>query len=176
MVTPKGSISIGRESSQDFCVLCAVAYLYVSPLGGSRDETWCGQGIRKRSVSWDLPKLSQFWRCNRGFGPRTTQNHLRTEQFVSGKWNSSRVAACALRNEQAATLLEFHVLLTNCFVSGWFYVVRGPKPPLHRHNWLSFGKFQDTGRFSIPCPRHVSSRLPPSGETYNYATAPRTLK
>jgi hypothetical protein len=77
-----------------------MAYLQVSPLGGSRDETWRGQGIRKRSVSWNLPKLSQLWRCNGGFGPRTTQNHLRTKQFVSGTWNSSRVAACALRNEQ----------------------------------------------------------------------------
>jgi hypothetical protein len=59
MVTPKGSISIGRESLQVFfCVLRAVAYLQVSPLDGSREETWHGQGIRKRSVSWNLPKLS----------------------------------------------------------------------------------------------------------------------
>ena len=40
-----------------FCVLGAVAYLQVSWLGGSRDETWRGQGIRKRSVPWNLPKL-----------------------------------------------------------------------------------------------------------------------
>jgi hypothetical protein len=47
-------------------------------------------------------------------------------------------------------------------------------PLLHRHNWLSFGKFQDTERFLIPCPHHVSSRLPPSGETCKYATVPNT--
>ena len=35
---------------------------------------------------------------------------------------------------QAATLLEFHVPLTNCFVRRWFCAVHGPKPPLHRHN------------------------------------------
>jgi hypothetical protein len=35
-----------------------------------------------------------------------------------------------------------------------------------------FGKFQYTERFLIPCPRHVSSRLSPSGETCKYATAP----
>ena len=29
----------------------------------------------------------------------------------------------------------------------------------------NFGKFQDTERFLIPCPRHVSQRLSPSGET-----------
>jgi hypothetical protein len=36
----------------------------------------------------------------------------------------------------------------------------------------SFGKFQDTQRFLIPCPRHVSSRLSLSGEICKYATAP----
>jgi hypothetical protein len=70
-------------------------------LGGSRNETWCGQAIRKHCVSWNLPKLSQLWWCNRGCGPCATQNHLRTKQFMSGTWNSSIVAACALRNEQA---------------------------------------------------------------------------
>jgi hypothetical protein len=29
----------------------------------------------------------------------------------------------------------------------------------------NFGKFQDTERFFIPCPRHVSLRLPPSDKT-----------
>ena len=33
-----------------------MAYLQVSSLGGSRDETWRGQTIRKRSVSWNLPQ------------------------------------------------------------------------------------------------------------------------
>jgi hypothetical protein len=80
------------------------------------------------------------------------------------------------RNEQATTRLEFHVPLTNCVVDVWFCVVHGPKLPLHRHNWLSFGKFQDTERFLIPCPHHVPSRLPPSGETCKYATAPCTQK
>jgi len=76
-------------------------YLQVPPLGGSRDEKWRSQWIRKRSVSWNLPKLSQFWRFNGGFGSCTTQNHLQTKQFVNGTWNSSRVAACALPNEVA---------------------------------------------------------------------------
>jgi len=78
-----------------------MAYLQVSPLGNSRDLTWCGQGIWKHSVSWNLPKLSQLWWYNGGFRPCTTQNHLQTKQFVSGTWNSSRVAACALWNKQA---------------------------------------------------------------------------
>jgi len=76
-------------------------YLQVPPLGGSRDEKWRSQRIRKRSVSWNLPKLSQLWRCNGGFGSCTTQNHLQTKQFVISTWNSSRVTACALRNEVA---------------------------------------------------------------------------
>jgi hypothetical protein len=39
-----------------------------------------------------------------------------------------------------------------------------------------FGKFQDTECFLIPCPRHVLSWLPPSGETCKYATVPSTQK
>ena len=81
--------------------------------------------------------------------------------------------ACSFRSAQAATLLEFHVPLTNCFVHMWRCVLHGPKPPLHRHNWLSLANSK-TEFFLIHCPRHVSSRLPPSGETCKYATAPIT--
>jgi len=84
--------------------------------------------------------------------------------------------ATSFRSAQAATLLEFHVPFTNCFVCRWFCVVHDPKPPLHRHNWLSFGKFQETERFLIHCERHFSSRLPPSGETCKYTKAPSKKK
>ena len=46
----------------------------------------------------------------------------------------------------------------------------------YSHNWLSFGKFQDTERFLIHCERHFSLRLPPSGGTWKYAKAPSTKK
>ena len=55
-------------------------------------------------------------------------------------------------------------------------MVHDPKPPLHSHNSLSFGKFQDTERFLIHCERHFSSRLPPSSGTWKYAKAPSTKK
>ena len=84
--------------------------------------------------------------------------------------------ASSFRSAQAATLLEFHVPLTNCFVRRWFCAVHGPKPPLHRQNWLSFGKFQDTEHFLIHCARHFLSWLPPSGGTCKYAKAPSTKK
>ena len=93
--TAERSISIGRESLHVLFVLGALAYFQVSPLGGSREEKWHSQWIRKRSVSWNLPKLSQLWLCNGGFGSWTTQNHLQTKKFVNGTWNSSRVAACS---------------------------------------------------------------------------------
>jgi len=48
--------------------------------------------------------------------------------------------------------------------------------PLHLHNWLSFGKFQDTEHFLIHCERHFSSRLPPSGGTCKYTKSPSTKK
>ena len=84
--------------------------------------------------------------------------------------------ASSFRSAQASILLEFHVPLANCFVRRWFYAVHGPKPPLHRHNWLSFGKFQDKERFLIYCAHHFSSRLPPSCGTCKYAKAPSTKK
>ena len=84
--TAERSISIGRESVQVFLVLGALAYFQLPPLGGSREEKWRSQWIRKRSVSCNLPKLSQMWLCNGGFGSCTTQNHLQTKQFVNGTW------------------------------------------------------------------------------------------
>ena len=58
--TAERSISIARESVQVFFVLGALAYIQVPPLGGSREEKWRSHSIRKRSVSWNLPKLSQL--------------------------------------------------------------------------------------------------------------------
>ena len=55
-------------------------------------------------------------------------------------------------------------------------MVHDPKPPLHSHNSLSLGKFQDTERFLIHCERHFSSRLLPIGGTWKYAKAPSTKK
>ena len=72
--------------SPSFFVLGALAYFQVPPLGGSREEKWRTQWIRKRSMSWNLPKLSQLWLCNGGFGSCTTKNHLQTKQFVNGTW------------------------------------------------------------------------------------------
>ena len=69
-----------------------------------------------------------------------------------------------------------HVPFTNCFFCRWFCVVHDQNPPLHSHNWLSFGKFQDTDRFLNHCERHFSSRLPPIGGTWKYAKTPSTKK
>jgi hypothetical protein len=117
-----------------------MAYLQVSPLGASREETWRGHGIRKRSVPWNLPEPSL---CIRYL---FAQRHLRKmNQILDGGICNSRlrrcfdfwglltkvsrtrstVSACSFRSEQAATLLEFLVPLTNCFVRRWFCVVLG---------------------------------------------------
>ena len=104
-------------------------------------------------------------------------NHCCCGKEISIKYSHSVTrTACSFRSAQAATLLEFHVPFTKCFVCRWFCVVHDPKPPLHSHNSLSFGKFQDTERFLIHCERHFSSRLPPSGGTWKYAKAPSTKK
>jgi len=71
--TAERSISIGTEFLQVFFfVLGALAYFQVPPLGGSHEEKWRSQWIRKRSVSWNLTKLSRLWLCNGGFGSCTT--------------------------------------------------------------------------------------------------------
>jgi hypothetical protein len=51
----------------------------------------------------------------------------------------------------------------------WLVVAQGPKPQLHPHNWLTFGKLQDTKRFLTPvhamfrhdCPLAVKSASTP---------------
>jgi hypothetical protein len=81
-----------------------------------------------------------------------------------GRWPRQ---ACSVRSSQAATLLEFHVQLTYCFVRRWVYVVHGPKPPLHRHNWHKFANSKKQNAFLFPvrvmfrngCPLAVKSEV-----------------
>ena len=84
--TAERNISIGRQSLQVFFCTRGLGVLTGSTARGSREEKWRSQWIRKRHVSWSLPKLSQLWLCNGGFGSCTTQNHLQTKQFVNGTW------------------------------------------------------------------------------------------
>jgi len=136
-------MSIDRESLQGFFfVLGALVYLQVPPLGGSRDEKWRSQWIRKRYVSWNLPKLSQLWRCNGGFGSCITQNHLQTKQFVNGTWNSSRVAAYALRNEVA---FRAHVACRRNLITG---LTSTASPRVHISSSCKVGQ-KNLERFSI---------------------------
>jgi hypothetical protein len=62
--------------------------------------------------------------------------------------------------------LQVSVLLYRCSICS----------PMVTRQMSIFGKFQDTERIFIPCPGHVSSRLPPSDKTCKYATAPSTQK
>ena len=137
------SISIGRESLQVFFVLGALAYFQVAPLGGCREENLRSQRIRKRSVSWNLPKLSQLWRCNGGFRSCTTQNHLQT--------NSSRVAACSFRSAQAATLLEFmyHLRIVLSVGGSVWYMIRNLRFTVTIDSVLANSKTQNAFLFSV---------------------------
>ena len=93
--------------------------------------------------------------------------------LVGTAYSSAKMVGAKRTGRHSAGI---HVPFTNCFVCRWFCVVHDPKPPLHSHNSLSFGKFQDTERFLIHCERHFSSRLPRSGGTWKYAKAPSTKK
>ena len=114
----------------------------------------------------DMCTLVDFWEL------LTNVSRTRSTVSADGPGRPVRFAA----HRQPATLLEFHVPFTNCFFCRWFCVVHDPKPPLHCHNWLSFGKFQDTERFLIHYERHFSSRLPHSGGNCKYAKASSTKK
>ena len=86
--TAEKSISIGWESLQVFLVLGALAYFQFPPLGGSRDEKWRSQWIRKRSVSWNLPKLSELWLAT-AYGPGRPVRFAAHRQPLC--WNSCTI-------------------------------------------------------------------------------------
>jgi hypothetical protein len=126
--------------------------------------------------------------------------HLRTKQFVSGTWNSSRVAACALRNEEAVRAHRLR-LSSVCVkrLSGALrsQLARGQKVGqklgvslplltcsfLPCLSWLLHSRVRKSRRvihkslqdFRTRL-RHFSSRLPSSGGTCKYAKAPSTKK
>jgi hypothetical protein len=97
---------------------------------GSRDETLWWQGIRKHSVSWNLPKLSHLWLYSGGFGQSTTE----TKQFVSGTRNSSRLSACMLRNQQV--IWGHHPRLSSMWEKLLSGALRNPTHCVSRKLWM----------------------------------------
>jgi hypothetical protein len=77
-----------------------------------------------------MSTLGDFWRLLTNVSRTVRQSRL---MAPAGLFLSQRTGSYSP---------EFHVPLTNCFVRMWFCVVHGPKPPLHRHNWLSFCKLK----------------------------------
>ena len=125
---------------------------------GSRKGTSLGWNITGHFVQW-ISQVDLHAYMTGNFGLEVSNTNC---LFVSQRTGSHSAG--------------IHVPFTNCFVCRWFCVVHDPKTPLHSHNLLSFGKFQDTERFLIHCERYFSSRLPPSGGTWKYATVPSTKK
>ena len=128
--------------------------LFISPSGISElDCATTKTHTAERNISIGRESLQVFF-CTRHLGILPWHTAKRTGSHSAG----------------------IHVPFTNCFVCRWFCVARDPEPPLHSHNWLSFGKFQGTEHFLIHCERHISSQLPPSGGIWKYAKAPSTKK
>jgi len=67
------------------------------------------------------------YRCSICWLLRAPDKHFSHTLNSLGRWPQP---ASSFRSAQAATLLEFHVPLTNCFVHRWFCAVHGPKPLL----------------------------------------------
>jgi hypothetical protein len=93
--TAERSISIGRNPSKFMWVIGAMAYLQVSPLGGSHDKTWRGQGGRKLSVSCvlEFAKTESVVAVQGRFQTKYHTEPLMDKTVLSGTRNSSRVAA-----------------------------------------------------------------------------------
>jgi hypothetical protein len=133
--------------------------------------------MRKRSISWNFPKLCQLWWSNRGFGPSTTQNQLWPKQFVSGTRNSSRVAACALWNEQGSWS---HRLRLSSVCNQYPFAQRHLCRICQTLDWGICNSWlvhcvDFWGLLSkVSHTHHVSSRLPSSSETCKYTIVPIT--
>ena len=99
----------------------------------------------------EFAKFANLWLCNGDFGSCTTQNHVQTKQFVNGTWNSSRVAACALRNEQATTLLEFmyHSRIVLSVGGSVWYMIRNLGCTVTIDSVLANSKTQNTFLFTV---------------------------
>ena len=87
--------------------------------------------------------------------------------------NSSRVAACALRNEQATTLLEvmYHARIVLSVGGSVWYVIRNLRCTVTIDSVLANSKTQNAFLFTVNA---IFLRLPPSGGTWKYAKAPST--
>jgi hypothetical protein len=153
MVTPKGSISIGRESLQVFLCTRRLGIL---------------AGFTARGQSW----WNMAWTGNKK--AFCVLEFTKTESIVTVQWWFRTTYHTEPPTNK--TIREWYMKFQYSDYLGAAKRTGQPRPAcsLHHHNWLSFGKFQDTKRFLVPCPRHVSSWLPPSGETCKYTTASTT--
>ena len=164
--------------------ICSYTELFISPAGISElDCATTKTDTAERSISKGSESLLFFFTRGLGALPGST---ARRESRRKMAFTVNKKAFCILKFAKTDGLFVsqrtgshsagIHVPFTNCFVCRWFCVVQDPKLPLHNHNWLSFGKFQDTERFLIHYERQFSSRLPPSCGTWKYAKAPSTKK
>ena len=130
--------------------------LFISPSGISDPcGTVAGMGTPKGSMSTEGETLQvsvlpyrysifvDFW------GLLTNVSRTRSTVSADGP---GRPLCFAAHRQPLCWNFMYHSQIV--FDRRWFCAVHGSKPPLHRHNWLSFGKFKDTERFLIHCARH----------------------
>jgi hypothetical protein len=117
-----------------------------------------------------------LWRCNGGFGPCTTQSHLRAQQFESGTWNrvewlpvrceTNRLVAASLFISQSTLYWNFmyHSRTVLSVGGSAWYLVRHLRCTLTIDSVLANSKTQNTFLFPV------------HGETCKYTTLPSTQK
>ena len=124
----------------------------MSQLSCNFDSCWCYTTHKESSCVRRPFRVNFEGRCISG-------QELTSLHSISYRNTGLFLSPSGISERTGSHSAGIHVPFTNCFVCRWFCVVYDPKPPLHSHNWLSFGKFQDIERFLIHCERHFSSRL-----------------
>ena len=107
--------------------------------------------------SCSLARVVDFW------GLLTNASRTRSTVSADGPGRPLRFAT---HKQPLCWNFMYHSRIVLSVGGSVWYMIRNL-----RHNWLSFGKFQDIERFLIHCERHFSSRLPPSGSTCKYTKA-----
>jgi len=110
----KGAFQPVENLSKFFCVLGAAAYLQVSPLGVSRDETWRGQGIIKVFCVLEFAKTESIVTVQRRF---RTMYHIKppTDKIIREWYMKFQQSGCEMNRPAGAIGRDCRACSRNVF-------------------------------------------------------------
>jgi hypothetical protein len=133
-----------------------------------------------RAIGWDCQA------CARNFCQEPSEVNISCELGIADAWvkclvhsvrKSTGCNCCRRWITRIAVSVKSSVWISKCVVrwttTTYAFGGLGPKLPLHRHNWVSFSKFQDR-TFSYPLSSPCFVMTATNGETCKYAMGPNT--